>query len=56
MKKKYIRPKTIVVDLELEDLLLTGSADGYGPGGTEGTGSNPSDGFPGDEEQVIPGI
>lgn len=33
MKKNYIRPKSIVVDLELEDLLLTGSAtvDGSDP-------------------------
>lgn len=48
MKKKYIRPKSIVVDLELEDL-LAGSADVYGPGGMEG-GTNPSEGFPSDEE------
>lgn len=61
MKKNYMRPKSIVVDLKLEDLLLTGSAtgDGSDPVVNPDPDRNPDlgdGGFPSDEEQVIPGI
>lgn len=51
MKKKYIRPKSIVVVLDLDGMLMQGTADVGGPGAVVNPDLNPDlNGFPSDEE------
>lgn len=50
MKKQYFKPKSRLVDVELDEVLLTGSPEISGPGGAGG-GYNPDEGDFGDDEE-----